>query len=59
MLIFKKLLSKLRKSDNMRGLPCVLLLFRNKFNNIYLSYVIKIILQSHFWRKKVKIVFIM
>ena len=47
----------------MRGLLCILSLFRNefdKFNNtgarmvrLYLSYDIKFTLKSHFWRKKV------
>ena len=35
-LVFLKLLNKLGKSDKMRGLPSILLLFRNefkKFNN--------------------------
>ena len=46
----------------MRGLPSILLLFRNKFNKFNktraqmldsnLSYGIKITLKSHFWCKK-------
>ena len=30
--VLLNLLNKLRKSDKMRGLPSILLLFRNKFN---------------------------
>ena len=31
-LVLLNLLNKLRKSDKIRGLPSILLLFRNKFN---------------------------
>ena len=49
----------------MQGLPSILSLFRNKFNKLnntgaqnvrfYLSYDIKIILKSFFWRENVRI----
>ena len=48
------LLNKLRKRDQMKGLPSILSLFRNEFNKslsvrFYLSYDIKITLKSHFF----------
>ena len=57
--------NELRKSDKMRGLSRILSLFCNAFNKFiqlykstnvrfYLSYDIKITLESHFWRKKVR-----
>ena len=52
------LLNELGKSDKMRGLPSILLLFRNEFNKFnntgarmldsILSCVIKTTLKSHF-----------
>ena len=46
-------LNELGKRDKMRGLLCILSLFRNEFNKFnntrfYLSYDIKITLKSHF-----------
>ena len=55
--VILNLLNKLRKSDKMRGLPCILSLFRNEFNKFNntraqkLDYI-KITLKSHFCRKK-------
>ena len=57
--VLLNLLNKLRKSDNMRGLPSILLLFRkelNKFSNtearmldsIY-HMTLKLLLKTHFW----------
>ena len=64
--VLLNLLNELRKRDKMRGLPSILSLFRNKFNkfnntgarmldSILISYDIKIILNSYFWRKNVRI----
>ena len=55
--VLLNLLNELRKIDEMRGLPSILSLFRNEFNEFNntrfcLSYVIKITLKSHFWRIK-------
>ena len=33
--VLLNLLNRLRKSDKMRGLPSILLLFRNEFNKFY------------------------
>ena len=54
--VLLNLLNELRKSDKMRGLPGILLLFRkefDKFNNTRILFIhdIKITLKSHFWRK--------
>ena len=58
--VLLNLVNKLRKRDKMRGLPSILSLFRNEFNEFnyrstnvgfYLSYDIKIILKSYFWRE--------
>ena len=56
--VLLNLLKELRKSDKMRGLPSILSLFRNEFNEFnstrfYLSYDIKISLTSHIYRKNV------
>ena len=52
------LLNKLGKRDKMRGLPSIISLFPNELNKFnkkrfYLSYDIKITLESHFWRKNI------
>ena len=55
------LLNELGKRDKMRGLPSILSLFRNEFNEFnntkarLLDYIyhMKITLKSHFWRKNV------
>ena len=61
--VLLSLLNELRKSDKMRGLPSILLVFRNvfnKFNNararidrFYLSYDINISMNPHFWCENV------
>ena len=60
------LLNKLRKSDKMRGLPSILLLFRNKFNKFNntraqmldsFSYDVKTILKSQYWRENIRVLF--
>ena len=63
--VLLKLLNKLRKSDEMRGLPSILSLLRNKFNifvtyritnvRFSLSHDIKITLPSHFGRENGRI----
>ena len=63
--VLLNLFNELGKSDKMRGLPIILLLFRNelnKFNNtggqmFYFIYhmTLKLIKTSHFWRENVKI----
>ena len=50
------LLNELGKRDQMRGLPSILSLFRNKFNKFNNTRARmlddnKITLKSHFWRK--------
>ena len=55
------LLNELGKSDKMRGLPSILLLFRNEFNKFNNTgvrmldsiYHMTNTLKSHFWRKNV------
>ena len=61
--VLLNLFNELGKIDKMRGLPSILSFFfatslinsiiKNKSTNVrfYLSYGIKIILKSHFWRK--------
>ena len=57
--VLLNLLNKLGKSDKMRGLPSILSLFRNEFNQfnntrarMYDSiYHMTNTLKSHFWRK--------
>ena len=56
--VLLNLVNKLGKRDKMLGLPSILSLFHNKFNEykstdvrFYLSYEIKITLKSHFCRK--------
>ena len=62
--VLLNLLNELRKRDKMRGLPSILCLFRNEFNNfnntrarmldsIYHMTLIKITLKSHFCCKNV------
>ena len=53
--ILLNLLNKLGKRDKMRGLPCILSLFRNKLNkfNNTGAQILDSTLKSHFWRKKV------
>ena len=61
--VLLNLLNELGKRDKMRGLPSISFLFRNEFNKFnndkstndrfYLSYDIKITLESHFWRLNV------
>ena len=60
--VLLNLLNELRKGDKMRGLPSILSLFRNEFNNFNntrarmldsIHHMAKIILKSHFWRKNV------
>ena len=60
--VLLNLLNKLRKRDEMRGLPSILFLFRNKFNKFNNTgarmldsiYDIKIILKSYFWHENVR-----
>ena len=60
--VLLNLLNELGKRDKMRGLPSILSLFRNEFNKFnktralmldYLSYNIKITMESHDRRKNV------
>ena len=58
--VLLNLLNELGKRDKMRGLPSILSLFRNKFNEINNTrarmldsiYHMTNTLKSHFWRKK-------
>ena len=66
--VLLNLLNELGKRDKMRGLSSSLSLFRNEFNKFnntrarmldsFLSYGIKITLESNFWRKNVIILLI-
>ena len=59
--VLLNLLNELGKSDKMRGLPSILLLFRNEFNKFNNTgarmldsiYLMTNTLKSHFWRKNV------
>ena len=59
--VLLNLLNELGKRDKMRGLPSILLLFRNKFNKYNNTgarmldsiYHMTTTLKSHFWRKNV------
>ena len=59
--VLLNLLNELEKSDKMRGLPSILLLFRNKFNKFNITgarmldsiYHMTNALKSHFWCKNV------
>ena len=59
--VLLNLFNELGKSDKMRGLPSILLLFRNEFNKsnnigarmLDSIYHMTNTLKSHFWRKKV------
>ena len=59
--VLLNLLNELEKRDKMRGLPSILSLFRNEFNNFNNTrarivdsiYQMTNTLKSHFWRKNV------
>ena len=57
--VLLNLLNELGKRDQMRGLPNILSLFRNEFYKskytFYLSYDIKVISNSYFWGKNVRV----
>ena len=55
--VLLNLLNELGKRDSMRGLPSILSLFRNEFNNtrarmLHSIYHLTNTLNSDFWRKK-------
>ena len=62
--VLMNLFNELGKRDKMRGLPSILSLFRNEFNNFNntrarmldsIYHMTNTYFESHFWRKNVRI----